>query len=149
MPSLDLIAVTFTFETVQLHPIPRTEAQRFSACPGAKAPSCGHPTLPCPRPSNGAPEAGSRAQGRREVGVSFLSPSIRPSAHSESQRLRTGALKLPPSETQSSSGGQWAACCGAGVYLVVCVLTCLLVTRVLKCRIIFMESLLYQEEKMG
>lgn len=50
VPSLDLTAVTFTLETVQLHPIPRTEAQRFSTCPGAKAPSCGHPALPCPRP---------------------------------------------------------------------------------------------------
>lgn len=105
VPSLDLTAVTFTLETVQLRPIPRTEAQRFSTCPGAKAPSCGHPALPCPRPSDGAPEAGSRARGRREVGTSFPSPSICPSAHGEGQRLRTGALKPPPSETHSALGG--------------------------------------------
>ena len=121
VPSLDLTAVTFTLETVQLHPIPRTEAQRFSTCPGAKAPSCGHPAppcpaLPCPRPSDGAPEAGSRARGRREVSASFPSPSICPSAHGEGQRLRTGALKSPPSETHSAlRGARWAAYLGAGV----------------------------------
>lgn len=72
------------------------------------------------------------------------SPSVHPSAHSEVQR--GCAQEAQAAAFQNSAvGGQWAACCEAGVYLVVCVLMCLLVTRVLKCRIIFTESLLYQE----
>lgn len=76
---------------------------------------------------------------------------LRPSILLRTARVRgcaqeRSSCRLPK---LSYSGGQWAACCGAGVYLVVCVLMCLLVTRVLKCRIIFTESLLYQEEKMG
>lgn len=78
VPSLDLTAVTFTLETVQLRPIPRTEAQRFSTCPGVKAPSCDHPALPCPRPSDRAPEAGSkRGAGGKSARPSPLRPSVR------------------------------------------------------------------------
>ena len=103
VPSLDLTAVTITLETVQLHPIPRTEAQRFSTCPGAKAPSCGHPALPCPRP--GPLTELRKLEAERGAGGMSARPSLlRPSAHGEGQRLCTGALKSPPSETQLFGG---------------------------------------------
>lgn len=107
VPSLDLTAVTFTLETVQLRPIPRTEAQRFSTCPGAKAPSCGHPALPCPRPSDGAPEAGSRARGRREVGTSFsLSVHLSVCTRRGSEAAHRSAQAAAFRNSLSSSGGQ-------------------------------------------
>lgn len=60
--------------------------------------------------------------------MSFPSPSVHPSAHSEGQRLRTGAAAA---FQNSAIRGQWAACCGATVF-VVCTSMCLLVTRDLK-----------------
>ena len=92
VPSLDLTAVTFTLETVQLHPIPRTGAQRFSTCPGAKAPSCGHPAPPCPAlpcPAHGPLTELLKLEAERGVGGKSARPSpLRPSVHLHTARVR-------------------------------------------------------------